>query len=114
LLLSIVAAAEWWRAGRAPSRSAALLLAAASFGYAGRTLTRIGPEGYPIFYGVLTYVGALTLVATLCRGLQFRVPPRIWNTLAVALAAGVLVMIAPFQSPRAGVRSTPAQPRVRE
>ena len=92
LLLSIVAAAEWWRAGRAPSRSAALLLAAASFGYAGRTLTRIGPEGYPIFYGVLTYVGALTLVATLCRGLQFRVPPRIWNTLAVALAAGVLVM----------------------
>ena len=94
LLLLIVAAAEWRRAGRHPSRSAALLLAAASFGYAVRTLTRIGPWGYPIFYGVLTYVGALTLVATLCRGLQFRVPPRIWNALAAELAAGVLVMMS--------------------
>ena len=94
LLLLIVAAAEWWRAGRDASRSAALLLAAASFGYGVRTLTRAGPVGYPIYYGVLTYVAALTLVATLCRILRFRVPTRIWGTLAAVLAAGNLLMMS--------------------
>ena len=99
LLLLMVAASGWWRAGRDPSRSPALLLAAASFGYSLRTLTRIAPQGYPIFYGVLTYVAALTLVVTLCRSLQFRPPQRIWSALAAVLAAGLLVMMSPWYAP---------------
>jgi hypothetical protein len=92
LLLAALVLPRWFRKGQRAPDSAVLILATACLALGGRVLTRFAPQGYPIFYDTIVYLGWVVALYRFSEYLPTRVPDRVWKGTALALCCGVVAL----------------------
>ena len=60
-----------------------------------RTMTKMAPYGYPVFFGVLPYLSSIVLVYYCCAMLRVRIALPLWRGFAGILCAGVIALTLP-------------------
>jgi hypothetical protein len=95
LVLLFLSGWSLWRSKQRPDVAAVVLLAAASLALGVRTMTKMAPYGYPVFFGVLPYLSSIVLVYYCCAMLRVRIALPLWRGFAGILCAGVIALTLP-------------------
>jgi hypothetical protein len=87
---------QWWKHGRGTRESALLVLLAAALAAGSRTLTRIQPTGYPIFYDTLAFVASLIALRQLASFIRVPDCKRLWGWTSAVLCCGIASLAAVY------------------
>lgn len=92
--LSVPTLIQWWKGGRSGRESGLLVLLAAAIAAGTRTLTRIQPTEYAIFFDTLAFIAFLIALRELAG--VFHVPDskRLWTWTSVLLCCGLVSLTA--------------------